>query len=105
MTEKLRKYRLLLIAAVLYGIFFIVKREIFFSAVNMTWKFFVEMLQVLPPVLVITALISVWVPSSIIKKGLGNASGIKGKLISLFIGSLSAGPIYAAFPATLVLFK
>lgn len=105
MKEKLRKYRLLLTAAVLYGMFFVLKRDIFFAAVNMTWKFFVEMIEVLPPVLVITALISVWVPSSIIKKGLGNASGIKGKLISLLIGSLSAGPIYAAFPATLVLFR
>ena len=101
----LKKFRLLLIAAFLYGMFFIFKRDIFFSAVDMTGKFFLEMVRVLPPVLVITALISVWIPSSVIIRGLGHASGIRGKLISLIIGSLSAGPIYAAFPATLVLFR
>ena len=101
----LRKFRLLLIAVVLYGVFFIFKQDVFFSALKMTEKFFLEMLRVLPPVLVITALISVWVPASVITRGLGKDSGFRGKLLSLIIGSLSAGPIYAAFPATLVLFK
>ncbi len=105
MKKIVKKYKLILIAIVLYAAFFIFKREVFFTAVNMTWDFLLEMLQVLPPVLVITALITVWVPSEIIRKGLGNESGVKGKLLSLFIGTISAGPIYAAFPAVIVLFK
>ena len=63
------------------------------------------MLQILPPVFIITGLISVWIPASVVQKGFGEKSGIKGKLIALLIGSVSAGPIYAAFPAALVLFK
>ncbi|MCK5155838.1 MAG: permease [Spirochaetales bacterium] len=105
MKKILKKYKLILLAIVLYGIFFIFKRDIFFTAINMTGSFLLEMLQVLPPVLVISALITVWVPSELIRKSLGNKSGIKGKLLSLVIGSISAGPIYAAFPAVLVLFK
>jgi uncharacterized membrane protein YraQ (UPF0718 family) len=105
MKKMIKKYKIILFAAVLYAAFFIFKRDVFFTAVSMTWDFILEMLQVLPPVLVITALITVWVPSEIIRKGLGNSSGIKGKLLSLFIGSISAGPIYAAFPAVIVLFK
>ncbi|NQT58320.1 MAG: permease [Bacteroidetes bacterium] len=101
----LKKYKLILIAIVLYTIFFIIKKNIFFSAINLTGTFLMEMLQILPPVLVISALITVWVPSELIKKGLGSKSGIRGKLLSLFIGSISAGPIYAAFPAAIVLFK
>ena len=101
----LKKFKLIIIAVVLYGCFLILKPEIFWSAVNLAKGFFIEMLQVLPPVLVITALITVWVPSETIRKGLGSGSGLKGKLLSLFIGSVSAGPIYAAFPATLVLFR
>jgi uncharacterized membrane protein YraQ (UPF0718 family) len=101
----MKKYKLILIAAVLYTAFFIFKRDVFFTAVHMTWDFILEMLQVLPPVLVITALITVWIPSEVIRKGLGNSAGFKGKLLSLLIGSLSAGPIYAAFPAVIVLFK
>jgi len=101
----IKKYKIILIAVVLYAVVFIFKRDIFLTAVSITWDFLLEMLQVLPPVLVITALITVWVPSEIIKRGLGDTSGIKGKLLSLFIGSISAGPIYAAFPAVIVLFK
>jgi len=101
----IKKYKIILIAIVLYAVVFIFKRDIFLTAVSITWDFLLEMLQVLPPVLVITALITVWVPSEIIKRGLGDTSGIKGKLLSLFIGSISAGPIYAAFPAVIVLFK
>lgn len=105
MIKILKKYKLIILAVVLYGTFFFVKPEIFFTAVRHTWTFLLEMLQVLPPVLVISALIMVWVPSKIIERGLGRQAGIKGKLLSLFIGSVSAGPIYAAFPAVLVLFK
>ena len=105
MKRIIKKYKIILIAVVLYAVVFIFKRDIFLTAVSITWDFLLEMLQVLPPVLVITALITVWVPSEIIKRGLGDTSGIKGKLLSLFIGSISAGPIYAAFPAVIVLFK
>ncbi len=105
MKKIIKKYKIILIAVVLYAVVFIFKRDIFLTAVSITWDFLLEMLQVLPPVLVITALITVWVPSEIIKRGLGDTSGIKGKLLSLFIGSISAGPIYAAFPAVIVLFK
>ncbi len=103
--KKLQKYRLIIIAALLYLLFFLFKKDIFVTATHNTVKFFVEMLQVLPPVLILSALITVWVPSDVIKKGFGHQSGLKGKLLSLFIGSISAGPIYAAFPAVLVLFK
>ncbi len=103
--KKIKKFRIVIIAILLYIVAFILKRDVFNNAVDITLDFFKEMLQVLPPVLVLSALITVWVPASIIEKGLGPKSGIKGKLISILIGSLSAGPIYAAFPAVLVLYK
>lgn len=105
MSAILKKYKLIIIAAVLYAAFFFIKKEIFFSAVENTRRFIVEMLQVMPPVLVISALITVWIPGDIIRKGLGQNSGLRGRVLSLLIGSISAGPIYAAFPAVLVLYK
>ncbi|MBI9101104.1 MAG: hypothetical protein JEY99_01720 [Spirochaetales bacterium] len=71
-----------------------------FIMIILTAGFLIEMLQILPPVLIITALITIGVPPEVIRKGLGNGSGIKGRLLSLLIGSFSAGPVYAAFPAT-----
>jgi len=105
MIKRLKRFKFIILAFVLYSISFFVQRDIFLSAVNYTKDFLLEMIQVLPPVLIITAMITVWVPAEAIKKGLGHTSGLRGKLLSLLIGSVSAGPIYAAFPATLMLFK
>ncbi|MGL1890383.1 MAG: permease [Spirochaetaceae bacterium] len=103
--KHIKKFKLIIIAIILYIGLLIFRSDLFFNAINITKGFLLEMIQVLPPVLVITALITVWVPSSVIRKGLGEQSGIKGRLLSFFIGAISAGPIYAAFPAVLVLFK
>jgi uncharacterized membrane protein YraQ (UPF0718 family) len=103
--KKFKQFRILILAVLLYTAFFILKREIFFDALNITAGFLKEMIQVLPPVMILSALITVWVPSATIQKGLGAKSGFMGRVLSIVIGSVSAGPIYAAFPAALVLFK
>ncbi len=46
-----------------------------------------------------------WLSKDVIVKYLGRKSGIKGILISFLVGSISAGPIYAAFPVCSVLYK
>lgn len=60
--------------------------------------YIIEMIEIMPIVLVLTTLIEAWIPKKVIIKHLGDQSGIKGGLISFALGSLSAGPIYAAFP-------
>lgn len=57
-----------------------------------------EMLMIMPVILLLTALITAWVPKDAIEKNLGKNSGIKGSIFSFLLGSFSAGPIYAAFP-------
>ena len=57
-----------------------------------------EMLTVMPIIFVLTSLIETWVPRQIIIENLGDKSGTKGVVLSFALGSLSAGPIYAAFP-------
>ncbi len=57
-----------------------------------------EMLMIMPVVLLLTALITAWVPRKTIEKNLGGNSGFKGSVFSFLLGSFSAGPIYAAFP-------
>ncbi len=63
------------------------------------------MLQIIPVVFILTSLIEAWVPKTVIMKNLGEESGIKGPVISLLLGSVSAGPIYAAFPICKMLLK
>lgn len=68
------------------------------QALKLTGSYLLEMLQVMPAVLILTALITTWVPREIISANLGENSGLRGKIASIVIGSVSAGPIYAAFP-------
>ena len=98
--KKNKKFKKYFIVLFFYVIVFFISREKFFEAINSFFIVLKDMLQVLPPVMILSGLISVWVPKEIITKNFGKSSGLKGKLISIFIGSVSAGPIYAAFPLT-----
>lgn len=98
--KKNKKFRIYFVVLILYVIVFFVSRERFIEAINSFYLILKDMLQVLPAVMILSGLISVWVPKEIITKNFGKNSGFKGKLISIFIGSVSAGPIYAAFPLT-----
>lgn len=103
MKKIIWKHKLLIITLLAYGILFLVDAPRGMAALSQTGAFLKEMFQVLPPVMVISALIAVWVPREKIEAALGRQSGVRGSLLAMLIGSLSAGPIYAAFPAALVL--
>ena len=60
--------------------------------------FFIEMASILPAVVVLLGLFSVFVPKQLIADHLGSASGVKGFLLSLGLGALPTGPLYVAFP-------
>ncbi|KAF2955717.1 permease [Marinitoga sp. 38H-ov] len=104
MNKIIKDNRLISISVVLYAIAFFVKPDIFFRGLEMTKGFLIEMIEVMPPILIISSLITVWVPSEVIMKNFGKESGIKGKFLSIFTGAVSAGPIYAAFPVAQALF-
>ena len=63
-----------------------------------SFKFFLEMIQIMPAAMILIGLISVWVPREMVVKYLGQASGIKGALVAIVFGSLPMGPLYLAFP-------
>ena len=70
-----------------------------------SWEYFLEMILILPAVLVIMGLFSVWVSDETIIKYLGKSSGLKGILLALFLGMLPTGPLYIAFPIASSLIK
>lgn len=97
------KKRILIIALAGYLITALVDASRFGAAIRLTGSYLLEMVKVLPAVFVLSSLLLVWVPRELIMKTLGAESGWKGKLLSLAFGSLSAGPIYAAFPVAAAL--
>lgn len=66
---------------------------------------FKQMLSVLPPIMLLLGLMDIWVPREKLMKYMGENSGITGIVLSILIGSIAAGPMYAAFPFTAVLIK
>ena len=64
-----------------------------------------EMLLVIPPVFVFLGLLDVWVPRERLIRYMGAESGIRGTVIAFIMGSVAAGPLYAAFPVALVLVR
>ncbi len=89
----------------IYLVLLIVNMEKAMTAIGNTGYYLKEMLMIMPVVFLLTALIDAWVPQNMIMKSLGEKSGIKGSFIALALGSISAGPIYAAFPVAKTLLK
>jgi uncharacterized membrane protein YraQ (UPF0718 family) len=70
-----------------------------------SWKFFIEMIWILPGVMVLMGLFMVWVRKEMVEKYLGKSSGVKGFSLSILFGALPTGPLYVAFPIAVSLIK
>ena len=69
------------------------------------WKFFIEMILVLPAVMILMGLFSVFVPKEMVVKYLSKAAGIKAVFLGIIMGALPTGPLYVAFPLASALLK
>lgn len=75
------------------------------AALNSAWFQFISMLKIVPPIFLLIGLLDLWVPRETMIKLMGEKSGVIGILIALFIGTMSAGPLIAAFPVAQVMLK
>lgn len=99
MKENIQKLIKVIVAVVIvFAVFKIIFPGKFMPALNMSGRYTKEMISIFPAVLLIMGLADVWMPASLVKKYLGQNSGIKGKMLAVLLGSLPAGPMYVAFP-------
>lgn len=105
MTVKtmIKKNKLLIIVAVIYLILFALMPDKATTAIKNSIYYLIEMFEVLPVIFLLTVVIEALVPKEWIIKHFGEKSGLLGNLLSLVLGSISAGPIYAAFPISKML--
>jgi uncharacterized membrane protein YraQ (UPF0718 family) len=96
--EFIKKNKLLSAVILIYGILLIAAPDKGLLSLKNSMYYVKEMLMVMPAIFILTLIIDAWVPKELILKSLGEKSGIKGGILSLAFGSLSAGPLYAAFP-------
>lgn len=101
----IKRYKIfILLLVVNFGILYFLP-EIGFNSFNSMWSNTKEMLTVIPPIFILLGLLDVWVDRSTMVKLTGKGSGIRGTAISLALGSLAAGPLYAAFPVASMMIK
>ena len=109
MRKKARKvimrYLLLIVAAVLLGVLFMINIDLGKKAVTSVGYGLREVAIVLPPIFILLGLIDVWVSRERMMRFMGPGSGIKGVVIAIIMGSVAAGPLYAAFPIAAMLLK
>ena len=105
MLTILKKNKLVVLVLVVYLSLFIVSPQKAIRSLDNSIYYLIEMFQILPVIFLFTVVIEALIPKEWIMKGLGEKSGIKGNLFSLLLGSVSAGPIYAAFPISKTLLK
>lgn len=102
-TIKKHKWSIVL-SLVLIGMF-IYNIDMGSKALNLSLSNVKTMLSILPPIFIIIGLLDVWVPKETMIKYMGQNSGFKGVGIALLLGSVAAGPLYAAFPIAAILIK
>ncbi len=94
----IKRNKLLILVALAYLAIFIMSPNKAIMSVENSVYYLIEMFQVLPVIFLLTVVIEALVPKDLIIRGFGEESGLKGNFFALLFGSLSAGPIYAAFP-------
>jgi len=101
----LKRYIKVIIAMGITLLLTLINKEMGLKAISVTSFTLKEMILILPPIFVLLGLLDIWVPRDTMVKYMGEGSGIKGILLSIFIGSAAAGPLYGAFPVAAILMK
>lgn len=100
-----KKYLIFFLALIIIGLTFLWNNDIGLKAIDTVKFSFKEMMMVLPPIFILLGLLDVWVPKDTMVKFMGEGSGLIGVLLSFFLGSAAAGPLYGAFPVAAVFMK
>ena len=100
-----KRYIFFIICLIVTLLLTILNKDLGLKSFNTAFSSFKQMLTVVPPIMIILGLVDVWIPRETMMKYMGDNSGIKGISIAMLIGSIAAGPMYAAFPFTKVLLK
>lgn len=103
--KKIKENLFFVIVVLTYIIIALINPPMGVESVKNSAYYIKEMLIIMPVIFVLTALLDMWVPREKIMELLGKDAKAKGMLLAFVIGSISAGPIYAAFPMCVMLHK
>lgn len=101
----LKRYRLFIVVLAVNLLMIYLNEKQGLLALNITGSNIIEMLGIIPPIFIILGLMDVWVEKEVMIKLLGERSGVRGCVVAFLLGSMAAGPLYAAFPIATILLK
>lgn len=101
----LNRYKVFLILTISLFILIIFKNDLGINIFNNAKDSFIQMIEVLPPIMLLLGLMDEWVSRESMMKYMGEDSSILGIVLSIALAAFAAGPMYAAFPFTAVLLK
>lgn len=105
MIKKIKNNLYFNFVVLVYIVFLFINKDLSITAFNNSGYYIKEMLMIMPVIFILTALLDTWVSRDAIIKYLGKDSKAKGVVFSFLLGSISAGPIYAAFPFCVMLHR
>lgn len=105
MIQRIKTNLFLTFVILAYVLLLIIQPALSIQGIQNSKYYIQEMLLIMPVVFVLTALLDTWIPKETILKMLGTDSSWKGALLAFLLGSVSAGPVYAAFPFCKTLHK
>lgn len=103
--KKIKENLFFIMVVFAYIILFIISPSTGIKSIQNSGYYIKEMLLIMPVIFVLTALLDMWIPKEKITQYLGKEAKAKGLLLSFVVGSISAGPVYAAFPMCIMLYK
>ncbi len=95
----------LLLFIIFTGILLFIYPENQTATIDASLNLLKELILILPAVMILMGLFSVWVSKETVIRYMGHTSGFKGLLLSLFLGMMPTGPLYVAFPMASMLLK
>jgi Predicted permeases len=105
MKKKMFRYKYFLVLVLINLVICILFPTVGQKSIKITKSNMLEMLSVIPPVFILLGLLEVWVKRDTMIKLMGEKSGFLGILLAFLLGSVAAGPLYAAFPIAGTLLK
>lgn len=105
MKHLLNRYRFFIALVVIDGFLLYLFPDLGRKSWSISWSSFLEMISFIPPIFILLGLLDVWVDRQTMIKLMGENSGFLGIAIAFVLGSVAAGPLYAAFPIAGVLLK
>jgi len=105
MKKLLIRYRFLSAVIFINLIMLIIQPHTELNALLFTGKNFLNFLFMLTPVFICIGLMDIWIDRNTMVKIMGEKTGVKGLLTALFLGVVTAVPLYALLPVAGVLLK